>query len=88
MARQEQLVPPTLAEQATQDLKAGMDSVNLINELVALGVHSEEVDSSVQANYQHLEIILTRENVIADATDKTPYLDAIAAGKAFAPDVE
>ena len=78
-------VKKTPAEQATQDLAAGMDSVNLINKLVVANEHSEQIDKSVQVNYKHLELVLARENVIADASDKTPYLNAIAAGKAFAP---
>jgi hypothetical protein len=83
----ETLTPEQQAEQATNDLRSAMDSVNLINKLVSEGIHSEQFDSRVQSNYQHLEIVLARENVIADSSDKTPYLQAIESGKAFAPTV-
>jgi hypothetical protein len=75
----------TPAQKATNDLNSAMDSVTLINQLIHAGAHSEQIDKRVQSNYQHLEIVLKREHVIADITDKTPFLDAIAAGKAFAP---
>ena len=78
-----QFVQPTTEEQAVNDLRAAMDSVNLINELVTAGTHSTEIDDTVERNYQHLEIVLKRENVIANPDDKTPYTTAIASGKTF-----
>lgn len=82
-------------ERASLDIKSAMDSVNLVNELVTTGTHSEQIDSRVQANYQHLEIVLKRENVISylannssdtEVTAKhTAIQESIVSGTAFAP---
>jgi hypothetical protein len=73
----------TPAEKATADLKAALDSVKLINEAVAAGTHNDQINSRVEANWKHIELVLKRENVIADTTDKSAYTAAVAAGKAF-----
>ena len=80
----EELTPQ---QQAENDLRAAMDSVNLINDLIAQNQHSEEIDNSVRRNYKHLEIVLERDHIIADTSDKSALTNAIAAGKAFAPEV-
>lgn len=79
-------VEKTAEEKAVIDLTAAMDSVNLINELIATGSHDDGIDDRVQANYKHLEIVLARDHIIADTTDKTALTAAIAAGKAFSPE--
>lgn len=80
----EELTPEQRAE---NDLRAALDSVGVINEAVAAGTHDEQVDRRVEANYQHLEIVLAREHVIdyvaSAAYDTTPITGAIAAGRAF-----
>lgn len=79
----------TLEELASIDIRVAMDSVNLVNELVSAGVHTEEIDSRVQANYKHLEIVLQRTHVINNSSaDLTPLNSAITTGKAFAPIAE
>lgn len=80
----EQLTPQQLAE---NDLRAARDSVNLINELIAKNEHSEDADNTVRRNYQHLEIVMQREHIVADTSDKSDLTNAITAGKAFAPEV-
>jgi hypothetical protein len=79
----EQLTPQ---QEAEQDLQAAMDSVNLINNLIANNQHSKEIDDTIRRNYQHLEIVLEREHIIADTSDKSPLTNAIVAGKAFIPE--
>ena len=80
----EQLTPQQLAE---NDLRAARDSVNLINELIAKNEHSEDADNTVRRNCQHLEIVMQREHIVADTSDKSDLTNAITAGKAFAPEV-
>ncbi len=80
MADIEQL---TDAEKATADLKAALDSVNLINEAIAAGIHDEDIDKRVEANWKHIELVLQREHVVADTSDKSAFTAAVTAGKAF-----
>jgi hypothetical protein len=85
----------TLTEQAENDIKTAFDSVNLVNQLVSEGTHSTETDNRVWANWKHLEIVMSRENVIeyfANNVDneeivskKTAIEQAINDGSAFAP---
>lgn len=77
------LTPEQMAE---KDLRAAMDSVNLINNLIEEGSHSQEIDNNVRRNYQHLELVLQREHIITDTSDKSALTNAITAGKAFAPE--
>jgi len=70
---------PSAAEIA-QDYKAALDSVNLINELVAKdSLDADELDT-LDRNVRHLEIMLGRDYWTDE--DLTPFSDAIAAGKA------
>lgn len=83
MAREEQ----TPQQRAEGDLRAAQDSVGVINEAVSAGEHNQQVDSRVEANYQHLELVLARDHVIeyvaANSTDISAITGAIAAGKSF-----
>ena len=70
---------PTPTEIA-QHYKAALDSVNLINELVAKdSLDAEELDT-VDRNVRHLEIMLGRDYWTDE--DLTPFTEAIEAGKA------
>ena len=70
---------PSAAEIA-QHYKAALDSVNLINELVAKdSLDADELDT-VDRNVRHLEIMLGRDYWTDE--DLTPFSDAVAAGKA------
>ena len=80
MAEKTELTP---AQRATADLKAALDSVKLINDAVAAGTHSDEINARVEANWKHIQLVLQRPNVVADTTDKTAYNSAVTAGKAF-----
>ena len=69
---------PAPAEIA-QHYKAALDSVNLINELVAKdSLDAEELDT-VDRNVRHLEIMLGRDYWTDE--DLTPFTEAIEAGK-------
>ena len=73
----------------TQILSAADDSVSLINAIndgtwdVSNYENQEEINSTVQRNVDHLEIILAYEEVVADSSDKSSYNSAISTGKAF-----
>lgn len=80
----EEKTPDQMAEIA---IRTATDSVNLVNQLVTAGTHSEEIDKLVQANYKHLEIVLARENVISyvanNSVDVSALNAAISSGKTF-----
>jgi|SaaInl85LU_5_DNA_1037374.scaffolds.fasta_scaffold25168_2 hypothetical protein len=59
------------------------DSVNLLNELITAGEHSEDIDDTVDRNYRHLEIMLAKDHIASDERDKTSYTDVIADSKTF-----
>ena len=73
----------------TQILSAADDSVSLINAIndgtwdVSNYKDQEEINSTVQRNVDHLEIILAYEEVVADSSDKSSYNDAISTGNAY-----
>jgi hypothetical protein len=84
----------------SQVLTAAMDSVNLINsintdasaEASVDGMSQEEINTVVDKNVRHLELILEYAPVDSDddtpdvagsSDDKTSYTDAIATGKAY-----
>ena len=67
------------AEQIAQHYSAALDSVNLINELMALESRDEEETATVDRNVEHLEIMVARDYWTTE--DLTPFNDAIAAGK-------
>lgn len=67
-------------EEIAKHYSAAMDSVNLINDLVAKGnLDAEDLDT-VDRNVRHLEIMLGRPFWTSE--DLTPFSDAVAAGKA------
>ena len=89
-----------MARTVSQVLTAAMDSVNLINSIntdassedAVNGMSQEEINTIVDKNVKHLELILEyapvdedddRPDVAGSSEDKTPYTDAIATGKAY-----
>jgi hypothetical protein len=72
--------PEPNAAEIAQHYKAAMDSVDLINELVAKdSLDAEDLDT-LDRNVRHLEIMLGRDYWTDE--DLTPFSDAVAAGKA------
>ena len=67
------------AEQIAQHYSAALDSVDLINELMALESRDEEETATVDRNVEHLEIMVAKDYWTTE--DLTPFNDAIAAGK-------
>lgn len=70
-------------EEINKMFSAMDDSVNLLNELITAGDHSEEIDDSVDRNYRHIEIMLAKDYISSDERDKTVYTDIIATSKTF-----
>lgn len=68
------------AEEIARDYTSSLDSVTLINQLVAKGDLTQDEKDSIDRNVQHLEIVIAREGWTTE--DLTPLTDAIAAGKA------
>lgn len=68
----------------TQDkLNAMSDSVKLINSIVSNNTHSEEYDDAIRRNYEHLEIMLAKSEIINYGVSLTTYIDAVHSAKVF-----
>jgi len=68
---------PTAAEIA-QHYSAAMDSVNLINDLMAQDSRNEEEQDRVSRNVEHLQIMVAKDFWTTE--DLTPLNNAITAG--------
>jgi hypothetical protein len=69
--------PETLtAEEIAQSYSAAMDSVNLINELLALPSLGDEQQDTVSRNVEHLEIMVAKDYWTTE--DLAPFNKAIA----------
>lgn len=67
------------AEQIARHYSAAMDSVNLINDLLAKSSLTEEEQNRISRNVEHLEIMVAKDFWTTE--DLTPLEDAIVAGK-------
>ena len=67
-------------EQIAQHYSAALDSVNLINDLMALDSRSEEQVATVDRNVEHLELMVAKDYWTTEDLD--PLNAAIEAGKA------
>jgi hypothetical protein len=66
-------------EQITQHYNAALDSVNLINALVAKQTKSQEDLDSIKRNAEHLEIMVAKD--FWTTQDLNPLKAAISASK-------
>ena len=66
------------AERIAQHYSAAMDSVNLINDLMAQESRTEEEQDTVNRNVDHLEIMVAKDFWTTE--DLTPFNNAIIAG--------
>lgn len=72
-------MPDTLtAEEIAQHYSAAMDSVNLINALMAQDSRTTEEQDTVDRNVDHLEIMVAKDFWTTE--DLTPLNNAITAG--------
>ena len=72
-------VPDTpTAEEIAQHYSAAMDSVNLVNELMAQDSRTTEEQDTVDRNVDHLEIMVAKDFWTTE--DLTPLNNAITAG--------
>ena len=68
------------AEEIAQNYSAAMDSVNLINELMALDARDDDQTATVARNVEHLQLMVAKDYWTSE--DLQPLTDAIAAGQA------
>ena len=68
---------PTAAEIA-QHYSAAMDSVNLINALMAQNSRTTDEQDTVSRNVEHLQIMVAKD--FRTTEDLTPFNNAITAG--------
>jgi|TARA_Y100000015_G_scaffold26963_1_gene26149 hypothetical protein len=66
------------AEEIAQHYSAAMDSVNLINDLMAQDSRTAEEQDTVDRNVDHLEIMVAKDFWTTE--DLTPLNNAITAG--------
>ncbi len=66
-------------EQIAQHYSAAMDSVNLINQLMALSSRDAEQTATVARNVEHLELMVAKDYWTTE--DLGPLNAAITAGK-------
>jgi hypothetical protein len=74
----EEYVPT--AEEIAGHYSAALDSVNLINDLVAQDSLTEDEEATISRNVEHLELMAAKDFWTTE--DLTPFTGAIAAGKA------
>ena len=67
-------------EQIAQNYTASLDSVTLINELMALSSRDADQTASVARNVEHLELMVAKDYWTSE--DLAPLNAAITAGKA------
>ena len=65
-------------EQIAEHYSAAMDSVNLINDLMAQDSRTTEEQETVARNVEHLQIMVAKSYWTTE--DLTPFNDAITAG--------
>ena len=68
------------AEEIARHYSAAMDSVNLINEVIADPTEYANDETVIQRNVDHLKIMVAKDYWTTE--DMTPFTDAIAAGEA------
>lgn len=76
------MIEITLEQQIAQHYSAAMDSVNLINDIVALKPENmtlDEATDTITRNVQHLEIMVAK--TFWQGQDMAPLIAAIAKGK-------
>ena len=66
------------AEEIAQHYSAAMDSVNLINDLMAQDTRTDEEQDTVDRNVDHLMIMVNKDFWTTE--DLTPFNNAITAG--------
>ena len=67
-------------EQISRNYSAALDSVTLINELMALDSRDDLQTATVARNVEHLELMVAKDYWTTE--DLNPFNDAIAAGLA------
>jgi GH35 family endo-1,4-beta-xylanase len=70
----------TTAEEIARHYSAAMDSVNLINEVIADPPAYANDETVIQRNVDHLKIMVAKDYWTTE--DLTPFNDAIASGEA------
>jgi hypothetical protein len=73
----------TDAEKAAKQVSSAMDSVTLIDALIAAGGRSEQELNTVSRNVEHLKIVVKRDVVKNSTEDLAPLNAAIEAGTSF-----
>lgn len=79
MTQRPELPKPT-AEQIAKHYSGCLDSVNLINKLVALVTKTDSDKDTILRNVRHLEIMVAKDFWTTE--DMKPLSDAITAGNA------
>jgi hypothetical protein len=73
----------TDAQRAENQVRSAMDSVNLINQLIATGSKAERDLNTIRRNVEHLKIVVARDVVKNSTEDLAPLNAAAAAGDTY-----
>jgi hypothetical protein len=73
----------TDSDKAAKQVGTAMDSVTLINNLIAAGGRSEQELKTISRNVEHLKIVINRDVVKNSTEDLAPLNAAIEAGQTF-----
>lgn len=76
------IIDETPEERLAQDISALNDSVSTINALMQ-EARLQEIDSRIEANYKHLEIMLAKLDSHLTSAQKTTYSNCINTAKEF-----
>jgi hypothetical protein len=72
-----------MVDNVERSIKAMLDSVYLINEIIAADKHDEQLDDDVRRNYKHLEIMMGKDWIIESGEDLTPFVDCVVRAKTW-----
>ena len=75
--------PPTPEQKLSKHIMAMVHSEQLIRELVAAGVHSEDIHTKIKSNVDHLNIMFAIDIIANSDSDLTSFQEAVALGEAF-----
>jgi hypothetical protein len=73
----------TEEQKVARHIEAMGHSEQLVLELVAAGVHSEDIHSTIKRNTDHLSLMLGKEMISTSGADLTAFQEAVTLGEAF-----
>jgi hypothetical protein len=73
----------TEEQKVARHIEAMGHSEQLVLELVAAGVHSDDIHSTIKRNTDHLSLMLGKEMISTSGADLTGFEEAVTLGEEF-----